>query len=70
MISDIINEIEKVVKGKREKLELILAVFFAGGHILLEDIPGVGKTTIAKTISEVLGLTFTKIHFYKSSKRY
>jgi len=63
MISNIIDEIEKVVKGKREKIELILAVFFAGGHILLEDIPGVGKTTIAKTISEVLGLTFTRVQF-------
>ncbi|RUM57098.1 MAG: AAA family ATPase [Nautilia sp.] len=62
-MSNIIDEIEKVVKGKREKIELILAVFFAGGHILLEDIPGVGKTTIAKTISEVLGLTFTRVQF-------
>lgn len=62
-MKEIINEIEKVIKGKTDKIKIILATFFAGGHILLEDIPGVGKTTIAKTISKVLGLNFNRVQF-------
>jgi len=63
IIQEIIKEIEKVVKGKREKIKIILATFFANGHTLIEDIPGVGKTTIAKTIAKVLGLQFKRIQF-------
>ena len=62
-MKEIINEIEKVIKGKTDKIKIILATFFAGGHILLEDIPGVGKTTIAKTIAKVLGLNFNRVQF-------
>jgi len=49
--------------GKRETISLSLATFFAGGHLLLEDIPGVGKTTLAKHLSQVLGLHFGRIQF-------
>jgi len=49
--------------GKRETISLSLATFFAGGHLLLEDIPGVGKTTLAKHLSQVLGLNFGRIQF-------
>ena len=49
--------------GKRETIALSLATFFAGGHLLLEDIPGVGKTTLAKHLSQVLGLDFGRIQF-------
>ncbi len=62
MIS-LIEEIEKKVRGKRKEIKLILAAFFARGHVLLEDIPGVGKTTMAKTISKVLGLEFKRVQF-------
>ncbi|EDM24304.1 AAA family ATPase [Caminibacter mediatlanticus] len=62
-MQEIIREIEKVIKGKEDKIKVILATFFAGGHILLEDIPGVGKTTIAKTIAKVLGLEFNRVQF-------
>lgn len=63
LIHTIIDEIEKVVIGKREKIELAMAAFLSGGHLLIEDMPGVGKTTLAKAISQVLGLDFGRIQF-------
>ena len=59
----IIDTIETHLVGKRETIALSLATFFAGGHLLLEDIPGVGKTTLAKHLSEALGLDFGRIQF-------
>ena len=59
----IIDVIETKLVGKRETIALSLATFFAGGHLLLEDIPGVGKTTLAKHLSQVLGLDFGRIQF-------
>jgi len=59
----IIDAIEIHLVGKREAIALSLATFFAGGHLLLEDIPGVGKTTLAKHLSQVLGLAFGRIQF-------
>ncbi|HEY9191196.1 MAG TPA: MoxR family ATPase [Sulfurovum sp.] len=59
----IIDAIETHLVGKKEKIALSLATFFAGGHLLLEDIPGVGKTTLAKHLSQVLGLAFSRIQF-------
>ena len=59
----IIDAIEQHLVGKRETIALSLATFFAGGHLLLEDIPGVGKTTLAKHLSQVLGLNFGRIQF-------
>ena len=59
----IVSRIEARLLGKRHVISLTLAAFFAGGHVLLEDIPGVGKTTLAKTFSQVLGLGFGRIQF-------
>ncbi len=59
----IINAIEVHLVGKKEAIALSLATFFAGGHLLLEDIPGVGKTTLAKYLSKALGLDFGRIQF-------
>ncbi|MDQ7047373.1 MAG: AAA family ATPase [Sulfurovum sp.] len=59
----IIDAIETHLVGKRETIALSLATFFAGGHLLLEDIPGVGKTTLAKALSQALGLDFGRIQF-------
>ncbi|MDV3425804.1 MAG: AAA family ATPase, partial [Bacillota bacterium] len=47
----IITEVKKVIKGKDDVIEKILAVILAGGHILLEDVPGVGKTSMAVAFS-------------------
>ena len=59
----IISEIEKVIKGKTFQIKLILASFIAKQHVLINDKPGVGKTTMAKTISKVLGIQFKRIQF-------
>jgi len=59
----IIDAIEKHLIGKKEIIALCLTTFFARGHLLLEDIPGVGKTTLAKHLSQVLGLNFGRIQF-------
>ena len=50
-----INEIEKVIIGKREVIEQVLMTILAKGHVLLEDIPGVGKTTLALSFAKVMG---------------
>ena len=63
LIHSIIDEIEKVVIGKRDKIELAMAAFLSGGHLLIEDMPGVGKTTLAKALAQVLGLEFGRIQF-------
>lgn len=61
--NQILNEIEKAVIGKRKPLEVILTAILAGGHILIEDLPGLGKTLIAKSIATTLGLKFKRIQF-------
>ena len=59
----VVDRIERHLLGKRHAITLTLAAFFAGGHVLLEDIPGVGKTTLAKTFAGVMGLDFGRIQF-------
>jgi len=59
----LIDAIERHLIGKRETIALSLATFFARGHLLVEDIPGVGKTTLAKHLAQVLGLNFGRIQF-------
>lgn len=59
----LVDAIESQLLGKRHVITLTLAAFFAGGHVLLEDIPGVGKTTLAKTFAKVMGLDFGRIQF-------
>ncbi len=59
----IVDEIESHLLGKRHIITLTLCAFFAGGHVLLEDIPGVGKTTLAKNFARVMGLDFGRIQF-------
>ena len=53
----IIAEVNKAFIGKNEIVEKVLMTIYAGGHVLLEDCPGVGKTTLAVTFSKVLGLS-------------
>jgi len=59
----VLNEIEKVIKGKRRVAEYILATLLAKGHALLEDVPGVGKTLLALTIAKISGLKFKRFQF-------
>ncbi len=57
------NEISKVIVGHEEALENILIALFADGHVLLEGVPGLGKTLLVKTMGEILGLNFRRIQF-------
>ncbi|MBO6157909.1 MAG: MoxR family ATPase [Firmicutes bacterium] len=59
----VLAEMEKVIFGKRKQCELALCCLLAGGHLLLEDVPGVGKTTLALTLSRTLDLSFGRIQF-------
>ena len=58
---DIVDQISKVILGKEEQITLALTCLFAGGHLLIEDIPGIGKTTLAKVLSRCLGLNFRRV---------
>ena len=60
---DVLAEVERAVVGKRGLLEMIMTAVLAGGHVLLEDFPGLGKTLIARSFAAVLGLDFKRIQF-------
>ncbi len=59
----VIAEVERAVVGKRPLLEMVMASALAGGHVLLEDFPGLGKTLVARSFAAVLGLEFKRIQF-------
>jgi MoxR-like ATPase len=59
----VIDEVERAIVGKRPLLEKIMAALLSGGHVLLEDYPGLGKTLIAKSFAAVLGLEYKRIQF-------
>lgn len=58
-----IDNIEQLIVGKREAIEYTLIALLAGGHLLLEDVPGVGKTTLAKALAQTIDCGFTRIQF-------
>ena len=58
-----LDEIERVIVGKRQPLELVMCGFLANGHVLLEDYPGLAKTLAARSFAQVLSLRFTRIQF-------
>lgn len=58
-----VDQLATVIKGKRSVIELAAACVIAGGHLLLDDVPGVGKTTLARAIAKSTGATFSRIQF-------
>ena len=58
----VLGQVRQVIVGKDQTLLWALAAILSGGHILLEDIPGVGKTTMAVAFSKVLGLSYNRVH--------
>lgn len=61
----VVDEVEKVVKGKRDIIIKVYAAILAGGHILLEDIPGVGKTTLATAFARTLDINITESSLHR-----
>ena len=59
----IMGNMERAIIGKRDEMRLVLAAFFAGGHVLLEDVPGTGKTALAKALAMSFDLSFSRVQF-------
>jgi MoxR-like ATPase len=60
---EVLDEVETAVVGKRQSLALVLSAILAGGHVLIEDFPGLGKTLAARSFAQTLGLAFTRAQF-------
>ncbi|MGH3747855.1 MAG: AAA family ATPase, partial [Micromonosporaceae bacterium] len=59
----VLDAVGSVVVGKRDALGLVLAGVLAGGHVLLEDLPGLGKTLTARSMAQALGIDFRRLQF-------
>ena len=62
-LSRLVDQISTIVVGKRPQIEDCIACLLAGGHLLIEDVPGVGKTTLAHALAVSLGLRFSRVQF-------
>ena len=63
LVERIKHNIQKVIIGKEKEIELVLASLICGGHVLLEDVPGTGKTTMAKSLAKSLSCDFSRVQF-------
>ena len=63
IVEKITDNVEKVIKGKRDVIELTVLTLLCDGHLLIEDVPGVGKTMLARSIARSTGCTFRRIQF-------
>lgn len=63
LTENVLTEMKKAIVGKRDVLENIFSAFLAGGHVLLEDYPGLAKTLIANSFADVMGMSFRRIQF-------
>lgn len=59
----LLENLNKVIKGKKEVLELVLITLFSRGHLLIEDVPGVGKTTLVKALAKSMSLSYRRVQF-------
>src|ERR1700716_2007963 len=62
-LNTVVNQVGKVILGKEHQIRLAVACLLARGHLLIEDVPGVGKTTLAHTLAQVLGLEWRRLQF-------
>lgn len=63
IIQTLVTEISRVLLGKEEKIKLALTCLLADGHLLIEDLPGMGKTTLSHALAKVLGLAYSRVQF-------
>ncbi|WHX49881.1 MoxR family ATPase [Paenibacillus woosongensis] len=63
LLGKLVNRVDSIIIGKRKEIELAVVCMLQGGHILLEDVPGVGKTLLVRTLAACLGGTFGRIQF-------
>ena len=63
LVARVLDAVDTVLVGKRDQMTMVLAGVLAGGHVLLEDLPGLGKTLAARSLAQVLGLEFTRAQF-------
>lgn len=63
LIEDLVGALNGVMLGKDQQIKLSLACLFAGGHLLIEDLPGMGKTLLSHALAKVLGLSYNRIQF-------
>ncbi len=63
LVQNFFNQAQKIILGKEHQLRLALCALLAEGHVLIEDVPGVGKTTLVKTLAKLLGLKDSRIQF-------
>ena len=62
-VQEMVDQVSRVILGKEREIRLALACFFARGHLLIEDFPGIGKTTLAKALAQCMGLKFQRMQF-------
>src|SRR5918911_2217110 len=63
ILEAVLGNVERVIVGKREEVELALVALLCQGHLLIEDVPGVGKTVLAKSLARSIGCSFKRIQF-------
>lgn len=63
IIELVLEQTQQIILGKEEQIKLAFAAYISSSHLLVEDIPGVGKTTLAKTLAHVLGLSYSRVQF-------
>lgn len=63
IIAQVLLQTQRIILGKEMQVKLSLAAFISGSHVLIEDMPGVGKTTLAKTLAHTIGLEYSRVQF-------
>ena len=63
LIASIRQQLQSVIVGKEQEIDACIACLLAGGHLLIEDVPGVGKTTLAQALARTFGLAFSRVQF-------
>ena len=63
LLDQVLGQINGVVLGKPQQVRLAVSCLLARGHLLIEDLPGMGKTTLAEALARSFGLTFNRVHF-------